>query len=55
LSHKEINDLLLKKGKVALTDGLFFGKNGDKFFRLNVALPKSRLQEGLSKLVKSFE
>ena len=55
LSHKEISTLLLKKGKLALTDGLFFGKDGDRFFRLNVALAKERLKIGLERLVKAFD
>jgi len=53
-SHTEIKELLLKKGNIALTDGEFFGKNGSKFFRLNIAIPQKRLEKGLERIVKSF-
>ncbi len=55
LSHKEISTLLLEKSSLALTDGLFFGKNGDNFFRLNVALPKENLNYALKMLVNGFK
>lgn len=50
LSHKKIKEKLLFGAKVALNDGITFGKNGHCFFRLNVALPKSELKKALKKI-----
>ena len=50
LKHKEIKDKLLKDAKVALNDGVTFGKNGKYFFRLNIALPKKELKKSLIKI-----
>jgi len=46
----EIKDALIEKGKILLNDGREFGQEGDGFFRLNVACPKSVLKEGLSRI-----
>jgi len=54
LSHKEIKQKLLYGAKVALNDGITFGKNGQYFFRLNVALPKSELKKALKKIQNEF-
>ena len=51
LEHNEIKNLLLKEAKVALNDGLSFGKNGDLYFRLNCAKPKSELKKSLDKII----
>ena len=50
LSHKQIKDKLIRQSKLALNDGLTFGKNGEKHFRLNFALPQSKLLKALKKL-----
>ena len=50
LTHEEIKSKLLDDAKVALNDGLSFGSNGDKFFRLNVALPQKELKKALEKI-----
>ena len=50
--HKEIKEKLLKDAKVALNDGVSFGKNGKYCFRLNIALPKKELKISLKKIQK---
>ena len=50
LSHEEIKELLLRKAKIALNDGVSFGNNGDKYFRLNCALSKKALNTALIQL-----
>ncbi len=50
----EINEALIKVGKVALNDGRPYGKEGDKFFRLNVGCPRSILEEGLKRIEKTI-
>lgn len=54
MTHNEIRERLLKEAKVALNDGLTFGKNGSKHFRLNVALPVTRLKKYLNIIAKAF-
>jgi cysteine-S-conjugate beta-lyase len=55
LSHEEIKDLLLRKSKIALNDGVSFGNNGNKYFRLNTALSKNALEIALNQLSISFK
>ncbi|MDX9743464.1 MAG: PatB family C-S lyase [Arcobacteraceae bacterium] len=54
LKHKKIKEKLLYDAKVALNDGITFGKNGKYFFRLNVALPKKELKKSLKRIAKEF-
>ncbi|MDD3054632.1 MAG: PatB family C-S lyase [Aliarcobacter sp.] len=54
LSHNEIKDILLTKSKIALNDGVSFGSNGNKYFRLNLALSQNALEIALSQLSKEF-
>ncbi|WP_419769034.1 MAG: MalY/PatB family protein [Candidatus Marinarcus sp.] len=53
-THNTIKKLLLEESKVALNDGLSFGRNGAKHFRLNVAAPSSILKQGLEKINRVF-
>lgn len=53
-THQQIKELLLNSVKIALNDGLSFGKNGSKHFRLNVALPQAKLQEYLKDIPSYF-
>lgn len=54
LKYKKIKEKLLFNAKVALNDGITFGKNGKYFFRLNIALPKNELKNNLQKFRKYF-
>ncbi len=54
LSHNEIKNILLTKSKIALNDGVSFGSNGNKYFRLNVALSQNALKIALNQLSKEF-
>ena len=55
LSHEEIKELLLRKSKIALNDGVSFGNNGNKYFRLNTALSRKGLEIALNQLSVSFK
>lgn len=55
LSHNEIKNILLTKSKIALNDGVSFGSNGNKYFRLNVALSQNALEIALNQLSKEFQ
>jgi cystathionine beta-lyase len=55
LTDEELNTALLKKGKVALNKGVIFGKNGSTYMRLNIGSPRAIIEEGLKRIVSSFE
>jgi cysteine-S-conjugate beta-lyase len=50
ITDKELQELLLNKGKLALHIGSKFGKNGEGFLRMNIACPKETLLDGLKRL-----
>ncbi len=50
LSHAELLDLFINGARVALNDGEMFGKEGAGLMRLNVAAPRSTVEEVLSRL-----
>ena len=50
----EINEALIKVGKVALNDGRPYGEVGDRFFRLNIGCPRSILADGLMRIEKAI-
>lgn len=51
----EIEEALLKIGKVALNDGRPYGQGADKFFRFNLGCPRSTLEEGLRRIEKTVK
>ena len=55
LSHNEIKNKLLIGAKLALNDGVSFGSNGNKYFRLNLALSQKALEIALNQLFKEFQ
>lgn len=55
LSHNQIFARLTNKAKVLLNDGKSFSKKeGEKCFRINVALPLNELKISLNNIVKAF-
>lgn len=49
LSHELIGDILLNKARVALSDGKAFGEDGLFHYRMNVACPRTILEEVMSR------
>ncbi|WP_409251817.1 MalY/PatB family protein [Bacillus sp. SCS-153A] len=49
-SEKELEKLLLDKGKLALEPGSKFGEDGKGFFRMNIACTRETLKDGLGRL-----
>ncbi|MCU9612766.1 pyridoxal phosphate-dependent aminotransferase [Caldibacillus lycopersici] len=47
LSHEELMDKLINKGKLALESGIKYGFGGDGFVRMNIGCPRPTLEEGL--------
>lgn len=54
-SPEEINEALIKIGKVGLNDGSPYGKEGEGFFRLNIGCARSILEEGLRRIEKAVK
>ena len=43
-------EFFLKEAKIALNDGVAFGKGGQGFVRLNFGCPRSTLEEALGRM-----
>lgn len=54
LTDSQISDKILNKAKVWLDDGKMFGKEGEKFQRINCATPRSILEEAIKRICKEF-
>lgn len=54
-SDDEIAKALVEKGKIALNNGPSFGIGGSQFQRINLACPKSMVEEGLSRIKTAVE
>ena len=52
---EEIQDALVNVGKVAIMKGEVYGKNGEKYLRMNCGCPKSKLEDGLNRMKKAMD
>lgn len=50
LNVDELEDLIIHKAKLWLDSGKIFGKSGEGFQRINVACPRSTVQEALDRI-----
>lgn len=50
---KDLNNFMIKKARVALDDGYWFGTGGEGFMRINIACPRSFLEEGLKRIERA--
>lgn len=55
LDQEALVNLFVDGAHLALNDGTMFGKEGEGFMRLNVACPRSLLQEALSRLKEACD
>ena len=53
ISSKDFCKKLYKEGRVLLNEGTEYGKGGEGFIRLNLALPKTVLNEALIRILKT--
>jgi cystathionine beta-lyase len=51
----QLSDFLRKKAKVGLDDGYVFGPGGEGFARMNIACPRSTVQEGLTRIAGAIQ
>lgn len=54
LPHEEIRDRLIQKAGVIFNDGLSFGPEGEGFFRINIATPRSVLMKAIDSVIRTF-
>jgi cystathionine beta-lyase len=54
LKDEELAKILVEKAGVGLSPGHIFGPGGKGFQRINIASPKSVLEEAIEKIVKAF-
>lgn len=54
LSQKALNDFFVDKAHLALNDGTTFGMEGRGFMRLNVASPRSVLEQAMKQLAEAY-
>ncbi len=52
LSDKALRELFITKGKLGLSPGTSFGKEGSGFMRMNIAVPHATMQEAVSRIDK---
>lgn len=50
----DLGKYVLERGRIALSDGAMFGQGGKGFLRMNIACPRSQLDEGLRRLVRAL-
>ncbi|MEH7382919.1 MalY/PatB family protein [Bacillus sp. JJ1533] len=55
LEAKQLEEVIQKQGKVAFDEGYIFGKEGDGFTRINIACPRSLLEEGLKRFSQALK
>ena len=54
LSQEALVDFFVDKAHLALNDGTSFGKEGEGFMRLNVASPRSVLEQAMKQLAEAY-
>lgn len=52
---EKLAEFIREKTGLYLSDGVQYGKTGEKFLRLNIACPKSRLMDGLLRLKRGID
>lgn len=55
MRQKELADFLTNKARVGLNDGTPFGPGEEGFMRMNIACPRSALEEGLNRIKRAIE
>jgi cysteine-S-conjugate beta-lyase len=55
MEQKELKSFMQQQAKVGLNDGTTFGEEGKGFMRLNIAAPKSILEEGVSRIINAVQ
>ncbi len=55
LTFKELDKFFLNEASVALDNGIWFGPLGAPYMRMNIACPRSLLEEGLNRIKTAYD
>ena len=55
ITGKELDEFMIKKAGIALSPGYEFGGDSESYMRINLACPKSLVEEALSRLSKAVD
>src|SRR5699024_77919 len=55
MSADEIHDFMIKKAKVGLNPGIDYGEAGAQFMRMNIACPRTTLEQGVQQIVQAIQ
>lgn len=55
LSYQGLKDFFFKEAKLGLSTGVNFGQEGEGFMRINLATPRSTVEEAVSRLHAAYE
>lgn len=56
LSHKELNDLIINKARIAMNDGTTFGGAAyEKHFRMNIGCPRRTITEAVERIASALQ
>ncbi len=55
LNFKALKSFFYEEAKLGLSSGVSFGKEGDGFMRINLATPRSTVEEAVSRLHRAYE
>jgi cystathionine beta-lyase len=54
LTQEELNQFFVEEARLALNDGAMFGEEGVGFMRLNVASPRSVIEQAMKQLAEAY-
>lgn len=52
---EKLEKLMAKKGRIAMDGGTWFGEEGEGFMRINLACPRSLLEDGMSRINEALK
>lgn len=55
LSEKDLHKFFIEEAKLGLSSGMSFGKEGEGFMRINLATPRSTVEEAVSRLNAAYK
>jgi len=55
MNDKTLHRFMIEQGKIGLNNGLDFGPGGEGFLRINIACPRTILEEGLKRINNAVE
>lgn len=55
MNNQKLKNFMLKDAKVGLNDGFIFGEEGSGFVRINIACPRTILEEALRRIDKALQ